>query len=347
MGEDRGASVFPGLAVVLVLAMMTRFVHGLIPPEQGEMLGEVILGMGLGLILGNLIKLPDRWQPGIAFCFNAILRISIVLLGARFSLQKIVEIGGSVLLLIIGLITMAILLARTFCISAGASCKLGTLIGVGTAVCGNTAITVSAPLIHARDEEISFAIATNTLFGTFAVFFYPVFANYLGLSPEFFGIWAGTAVNDTSQVVAAGFTYGETAGDIAVAVKLTRNALLGFVLIAVGLIYAKEQTGEELTLTQKIRRSIPAFVIGFLCMALLNTFGFFEMVGELVDRDPRKDLTMVAKFMILVALIGVGLNTDLKELKGIGFMPFFIGLFVAGITSTTSYLVIRFLILAE
>lgn len=335
----------PGILLTLVVALATRFIHGFLPETLGRALGEVVIGMAVGLIIGNAVSLPAWSEAGIRFCFGFILRLAIVLLGARISLQAIADIGGSVLLLIIGLVILAVTAARLMCAAAGVPPKLGALIGVGTAICGNTAISVTAPIIHARDEEVSFAIAVNTLFGTFAVFFYPLFSQWLGLSPEFFGIWAGVAVNDTSQVIAAGYAYGDQAGDIALTVKLTRNALLGFVLIAVGLIYAKEQTGEEPGLVGKIKNSVPDFVIGFLIMAVLNTFGFFESASDTLGRDIQADLKWAAKLLILIALCAVGLNTHFGKLRAIGLKPFLIGLAVALLTAVTSWCVIRFLII--
>lgn len=336
-------AIIPGFVLVLFIALASRFLHGFLPKAAQAVMGEVIIALLIGLIISNLKKLPSSLSPGVDFSFKVILKWAIVLLGAKFSLQKVAEIGGSSLLLILVLIAMALAIAHFLGKLAGISPKLATLIGVGTAICGNTAITVTAPVIQARDEEVSFAIATNTFFGTLAVFFYPILGHMLGLSDTFFGTWAGVAVNDTSQVVAAGFSYSEAAGELATAVKLTRNALMGFVIVAIGFAHSKGHPDwGNMSMFAKMKKSIPFFVIGFLIMAVLNTFGLFDTLGDALGRPILKDFTHAAKFMILLALAGVGLNTRFDNMRKIGLTPFFIGLAAAAATSITSFLAIRF-----
>ncbi|HYQ89653.1 MAG TPA: putative sulfate exporter family transporter, partial [Candidatus Binatia bacterium] len=222
--------------------------------------------------------------------------------------------------------------------------RLATLIGVGTAVCGNTAITATAPVIRAQDEEVSFAVATNTLFGTAAVFLYPLLGHWIGLSSAAFGTWAGTAVNDTSQVVATGFAYSDAAGKVATAVKLTRNALMGPVIVGIGLWYGRggASTGAA-SFGSRMRQSIPVFVLGFLLLALLNTLGVIARLGSLSHRDLPHVLQDISRFLILVALSGVGLSTRLRAMRKIGATPFLVGFATAATTALASYFLIRWL----
>jgi uncharacterized integral membrane protein (TIGR00698 family) len=222
---------------------------------------------------------------------------------------------------------------------------LATLIGVGTAVCGNSAIVATAPVIGARDEEVSFAIATNTLFGTLAVFLYPFIGHALGMSDAAFGTWAGTAVNDTSQVVAAGFAYSEAAGKVATAVKLTRNALMGGVIVAMGLAYGRAAAAGADAGTgawmKRLKQSLPLFVVGFLFLALLNTLGAVRALSNATGQDIPKVLQLIVKFLILVALSGVGLSTRFEAMRKTGLRPFYVGLATAAATATASLLIIR------
>ncbi|CAM2069061.1 Putative sulfate exporter family transporter [Sulfidibacter corallicola] len=342
-------AIVPGLAFVLILAIAGRWMHQLLPGGWGKLLGEAVLGMGIGLLIGNAVRLSPRFQPGIQMAFGLILKTSIVLLGARISLQQIAEIGWGVVLLILLLIGLAMGLTRMLAGAAGISPKLGLLIGVGTAICGNTAITVTAPVIEAADEEVSFAIATNTLFGTLAVFAYPLLGRLLGFTDHFFGIWAGTAVNDTSQVVAAGMSYSLAAGELATAVKLTRNALMGFVIVAIGLWFHRDSEappcpGGRSGLWLKVKRSVPLFVFGFLAMALLNSFGAFDALSEMTGRNLISDLTGTAKFLILMALVGVGLNTRFDKLRCLGVWPLVIGFAASLTTAVTSFCVLRYVL---
>jgi uncharacterized integral membrane protein (TIGR00698 family) len=237
-------------------------------------------------------------------------------------------------------LTAAHLLGR----AAGIPGRLATLIGVGTAVCGNSAIAATAPVIRAHDDEVSFAIATNTVFGTLAVLLYPLIGKLMHMGEAAYGTWAGTAVNDTSQVVAAGFAYGDLAGRVATAVKLTRNALMGGVILAIGIAYAR--SGAEVATGSawgRIKQSFPVFVVGFLVMALLNTLGFFVWLSAQVHIDVPRVLLETSRALILVALAAVGLSTRLEAMRQTGLKPFLIGLGVAALTSGASLLLIRIL----
>jgi uncharacterized integral membrane protein (TIGR00698 family) len=339
--------VLPGLVLAVACAIAARFLHGLLPSKAAAVVGEVVVAVLLGLVIGNAIRLPDLLAPGIRFSFHSLLRAAIVILGAQFSFSQVVAIGGKAVLMIVILMTLALLVAHTLGRLAGVPGRLATLIGVGTAVCGNTAITATAPVIRAQDEEVSFAVATNTLFGTAAVFLYPLLGHWIGLSSAAFGTWAGTAVNDTSQVVATGFAYGDAAGKVATAVKLTRNALMGPVIVGIGLAYGHGAGGpgdaRRVSLASRMRQSIPLFVLGFLLMALLNTLGVIAWLGTLLRRDLPHDLQEISRFLILVALSGVGLSTRLRVMRKIGATPFLVGFATAATTALASYFLIRWL----
>ncbi|HYR52625.1 MAG TPA: putative sulfate exporter family transporter [Candidatus Dormibacteraeota bacterium] len=336
--------ILPGLLLALVCAVAARLIHDALPTNAGALVGEVVVAVLLGLVIGNMISLPTALAPGIRFSFHTLLRVAIVILGAQFSFMQVVAIGGKAVVMIVILMSLALAVAHALGRAARVPGRLATLIGVGTAVCGNTAITATAPVIHAEDEEVSFAIATNTLFGTAAVFVYPMLGHLLGMSSAAFGTWAGTAVNDTSQVVATGFAYGDAAGKVATAVKLTRNALMGPVIVAIGLIYARGARGEARRgLGGRLGQSIPVFVIGFLVVALLNSVGVFAWLGAWMHRDLAHYLQLISRFLILVALSGVGLSTRLSAMRRIGATPFLVGLATAATTAIASYFLILWL----
>ena len=307
-------------------------------------MGEVLFAVVLGLVVGNAVRLPESFRPGFRFSFHAVLRIAIVLLGASLSFQQVVATGGNALLIIVVLMSLALAAATFLGRAAGIPSKLATLIGVGTAVCGNSAIAATAPVIRARDEEVSFAIATNTLFGTVAVILYPILGRALHFDDATFGTWAGTAVNDTSQVVAAGFAFSEAAGDVATTVKLTRNALMGFVIVGVGMAYAGAgDSGPRVSVWKRVRQSIPVFVIGFLLMALLHSVGVLDAISRAVGVNVVTWMRDASRVLILIALAGVGLSTRFDAMRRIGWKPFLLGLALAVLTSATSLVLIHFL----
>jgi uncharacterized integral membrane protein (TIGR00698 family) len=332
-------ALLPGLALAVLIAVIARGVHALLPIVARHLLAEVILAVLFGLLLGNFARLPSGFAPGVRFSYHTILRAAIVLLGASLSFQRVLAIGGKALVMVVVLMSVALLVAHALGRASRVPPRLATLIGVGTAVCGNSAIAATAPVIGASDEEVSFAIATNTLFGTLAVFAYPALAHALGLSDSFFGTWSGVAVNDTSQVVATGFAYSDAAGRVATAVKLTRNALMGVVIVGVGLAYRR--TGGSLA--QRVRQSVPVFVLGFLAMAALNSLGVFAWAAGASGLPVSALLDGAARALILVALAGVGLSARVATMHGIGLRPFYLGLVTAATTATLGFLLIRLL----
>ena len=214
MEKDRSGTrpAFPGLHLVIAVAVVARFLHGLIPnPTLARGVSEVFLAVLLGLYVRNVIRFSKRFEPGVKFGLQRILRLGIILLGLRLSLQDVVSTGLTSLLLILACMALALIAGAAGGRFLKIPGRLAALIGVGTAICGNTAIVAVAPVIEAQDEDISFAVATITFFGTLAVVLYPIIGVLLGLSDRTFGLWAGTAVNDTSQVVATGAAFSERA----------------------------------------------------------------------------------------------------------------------------------------
>jgi len=217
--------------------------------------------------------------------------------------------------------------------------RLAILIAVGSAVCGNTAIVATAPVIGARAREVAYAVATITLFGTLAVFLYPTIGRAVGLPQPSFGLWAGVAVHDTSQVIATSAAYGPDALDVATVVKLIRNALMAPLLFLIATGWAARgddgdgdataeardpADGRATTMTTRvgIRRAVPLFVLGFLLLALLRTVGF-------IDADEATVLDSIARTLILVALAAVGMSIHVGELRETSWQPLAVGFSVA------------------
>lgn len=333
----------PGLAFVLVVALAARMVHGFLPEVMSRSVGEVFVAILLGLLIGNVIALPEALAPGISFSLRSVLRLGIVLLGVRLAFPQVVAYGAKAVIMIVLLMAVALIVAHLLGRLTGVPGKLATLIGVGTAICGNSAIIATAPVIGAKDEDVSFAVATITLFGTAAVFLYPLIGGALQFSQPFYGTWAGTAVNDTGQAVAAGFAYGTEAGDIANVVKLTRNALMGVVIILVGTLYGRSgemtRSAQSVSLWQRAQQSVPLFVVGFLLMSLLTSVGLLSWLSGIIGvtlEGGSGVLSVLSKFLILMAIAGVGLGTKVKTMRQTGAKPFLIGLATAAITSVAS-----------
>lgn len=352
---------WPGLHLVVGVALVSRYLHGLFSGTLlGDAISEILIAILLGLYIRALIGRSTKLVPGIAFSMKKILRLGIILLGLRLSIQDVGATGWRGL----GLIAICLTVALSFSLFSkrifNISPRLAALIGVGTAICGNSAIIATAPVIEADEEEVSFAVATITLFGLIAVLTYPFIGHLLRLPDHYFGFWSGTAVNDTSQVVAVSAMYSEIAQNVATIIKLTRNALMAPLIFVIGVVYQrlKGQTSPTEP-TSGVRfnlgKSIPGFVVGFILMALLRTLGIAlgllpQNVSAPGDLQRAAQvlifLDSVSKFAILMALSAVGLNTDLASLKRIGYKPLIAGLIVAVMLSVVSLVLILFTPLA-
>ena len=322
----------PGLAIAAAVAVVARLGARFLPPA----ISEVLVAVLLGLVVANVVALPAGTRFGLRFAVQRVLRLGIILLGARLSLVDVARIGGGAL----GLVVLCMIVALAVALIAGRALRvpprLALLIGVGTAVCGNSAIVATAPVIKAEEREVSFAVGTITLFGTLAVFLYPLIGHALGLAPGVFGIWSGVAVNDTSQVIATSAAYDPLARDVAAVVKLVRNTLMAPLLLLIAWWWDRRASASTAAATKGARSAFPLFVLGFLALALLRTVG-------IVDAGTARILDEGAKLCILVALAGVGLSTKLAEMRKVGFVPFALGLSVATVLAALSLTLIQLL----
>jgi uncharacterized integral membrane protein (TIGR00698 family) len=329
----------PGLILVLAIAIGARLLShltGAVP--------DVVIALGAGMLLRNLVRLPDGIGPGIAFTLRYLLRAAIILFGAGLTFAAIVQAGAGTLALVgvcfIVAMLLGVVLARMFRLPG----VVGLLIGAGTAICGGSAILALGPLVRAKDEEIAYAITTIFTFNIVALLVYPALGHLLQLSQTAFGTWSGTAVNDTSVVVATAYVYGVKAGAVATIVKLTRTVLLVPLAIVVGLKYdarskkdlrcASPSAGGALW--RRVMHTIPWFILGFVALAALNSRGAFS-------DNVAHSLTLSAGFLIVMVLAGVGLNVDVEKIRRMGFRPLGAGVLLATIMAGVSLSLIRVL----
>src|SRR5262245_11710814 len=322
-------SVVSGVTLAIGVALVARVAARWLP----SVVSEVALALVLGLVIAARWELPAATAPGLRFASQRILRFGIVLLGARLLLSDVAAVGlgvlGLVLLCMSVALGVALLIGRTL----GLPPRLALLIGVGTAVCGNSAIVATAPVVGAEEREVGFAVATITLFGTLAVVVYPLIGHALGLADAVFGTWAGVAVNDTSQVVATGAAFSPAARDVATVVKLLRNTLMAPLIL---LIAWRWQAGDDAASRRGVRRAFPPFVLGCLALALARTFG-------LITAPVAATLDEVARACLVIALAAVGLTTRLDRLRATGAAPFWLGL---GTSSVLAILALALIVVA-
>lgn len=335
-----------GLGLATAIAAAAYQLHQL--PAAPFSIGEparhpidaMLIAIAIGMVVRNTIGLPAWFAPGVKYAVMSIMPLGIVLIGAKLDFFDVVRTSGTALIASVICVGVALAMTIWLCRRIGVGPKLGILIAVGTAICGGTAIAVAAPVIEADDNETAFAIATVTLFGMIAVFVLPLLGSLFDMSQLEFGVWAGTSVHATPQVVATGFAYGPLAGDTATIVKLVRVLLLAPVVIGLGVWYGRAKRARQIAhvnRTARLTTLFPPFILGFVLLALANTLHLlpdftlhltasFAWHAQDLHVVLAKLVAAVSGFLLTVAMAGVGLGVDLRGLAGVGLRALCIGL---------------------
>lgn len=286
-------------------------------------IGGPVFGIVLGILINNTVGKPAETEQGVKFTSKKILQWAIIVLGGSLSLTQVWKTGSQSFIVMLFTLSFAFISAYGFGKLMKIPFKLTSLIGVGTAICGGSAIAAISPIIEADDKEISYSISTIFFFNILAVLIFPPLGHLLGFSDNAFGLWAGTAVNDTSSVVAAGYAFSDAAGSFATIVKLTRTTMIipiSLIFAVVMLLTKKKASGEDNSLNYSFKKIFPWFIIGFLITSLLNTLGLFAGITPYISS--------LGKFLIIMALTAVGLNTDFRSILKTGLKPMFLGMIV-------------------
>ncbi len=305
-------SVLPGLAVAVTVALVAALLGSWLP-----LVGGPVFGIVLGVIAA--VTIPALRGPafadGVGFAGKKVLQASIVVLGTGLSLRQVVHVGGSSLPVMLGTLAVALggaaLLGRVLRVEP----EVRTLIGVGTGICGASAIAAVTAATKPKDSAVGYAIGTIFVFNIAAVLSFPALGHLLGMSGHAFGLWSGTAVNDTSSVVAAAYSFGDGAGPYAIVVKLTRSLMIIPITVVLAWLTTRPANAQA---SVPWRQVVPGFLIGFLLAALLNSVGA-------VPASWHPSLTTLGTFLITVALAGIGLSLRPAELRRSGVRPLLLG----------------------
>lgn len=307
--------LLPGLAVALVVAGVATVAGTALP-----VIGGPVFGIVLGVLVAAVLRPGDRLRPGLAFASRPVLQTSIVVLGLTLSLTQIAQVGLTSLPVMLG--TLAVALAGAWLLGRllGVRGDAQLLIGVGTAICGASAIAATQAVIRAKESQVAYAIGTIFTFNVVAVLTFPQLGHLLGLDPHAFGLWAGTAINDTSSVVAAGYAYGGDAGPYSVIVKLTRTLMLIPIVLVLATWVARREAAAagERSRSLPWRKLVPAFLIGFVVASALTSLG-------IVPQAWHPALTSLGTFLITTALAGIGLSMRLSDIRRAGPQPMLLG----------------------
>lgn len=311
----------PGILVCAAIALGCTFLGQAFPLIGGPVFG-ILAGMAIALVW----KRRDRTSQGITFTSKKILQYAVILLGFGLNLAEVVRVGAQSLPVIVSTIATALIVAFVLCKALHIPERIATLVGVGSSICGGSAIAATAPVIKARDEEVAQAISVIFLFNVIAALVFPTLGSVLGLSNEGFALFAGTAVNDTSSVTAAaaawdGMHPGANTLDQATIVKLTRTLAIIPITLVLGIVMARKEGADGLG-NFSLKRAFPMFILFFLVASIITTIA----VAAGADAAAFAPLKTLSKFFIIMAMAAIGLNTDLVKLVKSGGKPILMGL---------------------
>ena len=284
-------------------------------------LGGTLIALILGMLLNPLACRFEVFKNGINWTSKKILRAGIIIAGITLSFPQVIKAGKYALIL------MLFTLVTSF--GVGYVCKkffkinwkLASLLSVSTAICGGTAVATLGPTIQAKNRDIAYAISATFIFDIITVIAFPWIGRFLGLGDTGYGLWIGTAVNDTSSVVAAGYAFSDAAGLLATIVKLTRTLFIVPIVLAFSWIYAKKEAPSQTAAKVSIRKIFPWFILGFLAVVGIRSTGF-------VPDNIVAGMSFLSKFFLSMALAAIGLNTSLKEVAGVGIKPMIAGVII-------------------
>lgn len=306
----------PGLVLALAVAMLALLLGRWMP-----LIGAPVFGIVLGIVLRLVCTPGEGFLPGIAFGSKQVLQWSIIGLGFGLSLRTVAHTGLASLSVTLVTISTALVTAWLLGRWLGVTGKLTVMVGVGTAICGGSAIAAVAPILRPEEHDTAFAISTIFLFNVIAVLVFPLLGHWMQMTDAGFGLWAGTAINDTSSVVAAGYSFSHAAGDYATIVKLTRATLIIPICLVLAVVVALREKRQQTRQGEPFRlaRIFPWFILWFLVASGLRTAGLIPVAVQPL-------LHGLAELLIVLALSAVGLSADLRRMAASGARPIVLGL---------------------
>lgn len=322
-----------GILLCLAISVPSWFLVMFVPAL--EVIGAPVIAIIAGMILSLIIKKKDAFTDGIAFTSKKILQYAVILLGFGLNLATIGKVGLTSLPIIISTIATSLIVAFVMYKLLKVPSKTATLIGVGSSICGGSAIAATAPVIDADDEEIAQSISVIFLFNVIAALIFPTLGGFLGMTDNGFALFAGTAVNDTSSVTAAASTWDSMHGtgsmvlDSATIVKLTRTlAIIPITLVLAFVRMRKEKSGNTGSKTKvSLKKIFPMFILYFVLASVITTIATSVLTGQALDiaNNIFGFLKQLSKFFIVMAMAAIGLNTNIVKLVKTGGKPILLG----------------------
>ena len=318
---DRTKNLAPGLLLSGFIAIIAIFLSGLIP---GDIIGATVMALLLGMAFNPILNKYDIFNSGVAFTSKMILRIGIILMGVNLNFAEVLDVGKYALFLMMFTMGTAFGMGNLIGKLFGIDWKLTNLLSVSTAICGGSAVAAVGPVIKAKNEDITYAISATFIFDIITVIIFPWIGLALGMSDSGYGLWIGTAVNDTSSVVAAGYAFSNFAGNTAVIVKLTRTLFIIPYVLIFSLINERieaKTNGVKGHTPVNLRKIFPYFIIFFLVVVALRSTG-------IIPDAMAPTISTTSRFLMVMALSAIGITTSFGDIKNIGPKPMILGFIV-------------------
>ena len=340
--------ILPGIVLAFILYSLSQGFNNIIGIEllgyDKSPISTAMIAILLGMLFGNIFKMRDNFVKGLDFTQSYILKLGIICLGIQLKPFEFLEFGAVAITLIIICIVTVLIVIKLLIKKLKIPTRMAYLISIGSTVCGTTAIMATAPVIGAKKNEVSYAIANITLFGILSMLIYPYFANYyFDAEPMFVGLFLGTSIHETSQVAAAGLIYDQQFNspetlNIATVTKLIRNTFLVIMIPLFAFLYNRNNVVKK---NYSILAIFPYFVIGFVAMIILRNIGdqFFLNSYNNLWLETVDIIKSSSKVFLTMAMAAIGLSTNLRDLKSMGYKPFlvgFIGMATVGLVSILS-----------
>ena len=325
-------AIFPGVVLALVFCLFSQGINNVLAIEifgtEKSPISTVLIAILLGILMGNAFTPRPGMMIGLDFTQQYILKLGIIFLGIRLSFADLFKFGSVAIPLVIFCVLGVLLLIKLLIKKVPISSKMSYLIAIGTSVCGATAIVATAPVINAKKTEVAYAIANITLFGVIAMLVYPYFAEwYFDNNALEAGLFLGTSIHETSQVAAAGLIYDQQFSspetlNVATVTKLIRNT---FLIIMIPLFAFLYNRGRAVKKKYSIIGIFPYFVLGFVSMIIIRNLGDQIFLNKNEWLVTVEGIKLFSKVFLTMAMAAIGLSTNLKDLKKMGYKPFVVG----------------------
>src|SRR6056300_1519216 len=338
--------ILPGIVLAFVLYSLSQGFNNIIGIEllgyDKSPISTAMIAILMGIVLGNIFQIRESFLVGINFTQKYILKLGIICLGIQLKPFEFLKFGSVAIPLIIICIISVLIVIKLLIKKLKISTRMAYLISIGSTVCGTTAIMATAPIIKANKGEVAYAIANITVFGIISMLVYPYFANiYFNGDPMYVGLFLGTAIHETSQVAAAGLIYDQQFNspetlNIATVTKLIRNTFLIVMIPLFAFLYNRGQSKEK---NYSLINIFPYFVLGFIGMIIVRNIGDYQFLNNKFYYDWQSTIEFIktlSKISLTMAMAAIGLSTNLRDIRKMGYKPFlvgFIGMSTVGIVS--------------